>query len=187
MKTRIVLSVGTLVLAMLLAPAVLSYRVTGNMAAYSTAIKHYYLFGYTDCESNLRSWVRMNIQYVANVMQTTELFADRDKLNRLLEDDEYLQSERDTYDQMVGFHANDYEKYDQDIPPYFCSEKVVETHNAVLRMGGRVIGFYASLFEHDVDKTKSRLKGLEDVMEVILGTMLEDPIMKPLVEEVIGR
>jgi hypothetical protein len=43
------------------------------------------------------------------------------------------------------------------------------------------------LYEHDVDKTKSRLKGLEDVMEVILGTMLEDPIMKPLVEEVIGR
>lgn len=118
---------------------------------------------------------------------TLKEFEDRAHLERLLSDKNYLQTHESKYKDMVSTYMSKQLSYEDDVPPYFCHAKVYEIHQAMNRMGNRNIFFYSALLEQDHEKTTSRLKGIEDVISVIVGEMVTDTQLKPMYDDAIAQ
>jgi hypothetical protein len=191
MKQRILVIVVVCLVILATLPAVLSYRVNQTLNLYQPAVTYLYSFGrfgWADCEGNLRSWIRYDVYYILEIMtETLREFEDRSHFEKLLNDKAYLQRHEAKYEGMLNAFTSKQATYEADTPPYFCHDKVYEIHQAMNRMGNRNMFFYAALLEQDREKATSRLKGIEDVISVILGQMVEDPQLKPLYEDALTQ
>jgi hypothetical protein len=186
MKTRILSLLVAIVLILGAIPAWMSYRVDQSLNHYIPAAKHVYLFESNDCEANLTSWIAFDIQYILEIMQSTQKeFSDTAHLDRLLTDKAYLVENQPRLEELIAQFMQFQDQYTADTPPYFCNTNVAEIHDAVVRMGDRNIFVYVAIIAQDNDKAKSRLQGLDDVMAVILGAMAEDPQLKPIMNRII--
>lgn len=188
MKSRIIAAVTVLILVLGAIPAWMSYQIDQTVDHYVPAAKHVYLFASNDCDGNLESWTRFNLRYILTIMQTTQQeFKDTAHLDRLLSDKTYLAEHQNRFEDLIIQFWQTQEQYTADSPPYFCNANVAEIHDAVIRMNDRHVFFYVAVIAQDNEKAKSRLKGLDDVINVIFGAMEGDAQLKPIIYRVMDE
>jgi len=163
----------------------MSFDIDQSLNHYVPAAKHVYLFESNTCDDRLLYWIASDVQYILDTrFTTTNRFTDAVHFEKLFSDDDYFESHRSEYEEYLGLFLNARDEYAQVPPPYFCNPNVPRIHEAMLRMNDRHLGFYLALHTKDKEKAASRVKGLDDVILVILEDMSADPQMKPMLKQV---
>jgi hypothetical protein len=141
-------------------PAALSYQVTGSVNHYVPATKHL-LWGWTDCEGNLMSWVRYSRNRLELAYYTIEKYKEpSSRKERLLILENNDTETTPELNDMLTYVKKIKLDYEQDNPPFFCHPMVFQVWQNILRLNENHLEFYLVLYGENYEDSTAQFDNL---------------------------